>query len=271
MSLRYVIWHDLSLGNLLALALIVGVVLHLVRWRRLGHALIGISAAGWLALLVLPLGNWAIDPLEARFPVPRLTQPVDGILLLTGAINVAETARRGQPVFFGFVERVVATATLARRFPAARILISGGSFKEGLPSEAAAHRDLLVALGIPADRILLEERSHDTCESAVNSRRMLPDGPRQRWLLVTSAFHMPRSVACFRHVGWDIEPYPAGYEDQGRGVFALPGNLRVLTLALHEWLGLAAYRALGWTDELFPAPHAPTPGAAHVAAGGQGR
>jgi hypothetical protein len=67
---------------------------------------------------------------------------------------------------------------------------------------------------------------------------------------------MPRAIACFRHAGWNIVPYPAGYLDRGSGVFSLIGNLHVFDVALHEWVGLLAYRLLGETDEIFPVPAA---------------
>jgi uncharacterized SAM-binding protein YcdF (DUF218 family) len=256
MSLRYLIWSGAAPGNLLVLGLAAGLLFLGFGRGRFGRFLIGLSALGFVSFLVLPLGRWAVDPLEDRFPVPKLTQPIDGILLLTGAIDVRETTRRGQPIFSGYAERVTATAALAHRFPGARLLVSGGSFDPTLPSEAAAHRDLLVAMGIDGARILTEEHARNTCESALFSYQQMPAAPSERWVLVTSAFHMPRAIACFRHVGWNIVPFPAGYLDHQSDVFALVGNLHVFDLALHEWVGLVAYRLLGETDAVFPAADA---------------
>jgi uncharacterized SAM-binding protein YcdF (DUF218 family) len=163
--------------------------------------------------------------------------------------------RRRQPVFFAFAERLAMTADLARRYPAARILVSGASADPSLPSEAAVHRDLLIVLGVDPRRIELEERSINTCESARNVAATIRDAPG-RWLLVTSAFHLPRSVACFRKAGLEMVPYPAGYESQSNSLVRLGANLRSVNLALHEWIGLLAYRLMGETDELFPAPAA---------------
>ncbi|HZS84674.1 MAG TPA: YdcF family protein [Stellaceae bacterium] len=275
MSLRYLVWSALAPGNLLALALAVGALLALSGRRRAGRILIGIATLGFVLFLVLPLGRWAMAPLENRFAAPRLSQPADGILLLTGAINVGETLARDQPVFWGYAERITMTAALARRFPKATILISGGSNHRGWPSEASVHRDLLAAIGVDPGRIRLEERSRNTCESAIESKRAAEGAAGQRWLLVTSAFHLPRAVACFRHAGWTIIPYPAGYEVKGSGGLpSLADNLHLFHLALHEWSGLLAYRLMGMTDEIFPAPLSAagaSPAATPIAAAPQSR
>ena len=169
--------------------------------------------------------------------------------------------------------RVTETAALARRFPAARVVISGGdpsivpaSLPGAIPgavpeamSEAAATRDLLVELGAPAERIELEGRSRNTEENAVFSLAAAQPKPGETWLLVTSAMHMPRAVGCFRRAGWaDITPYPVDYRTSttiGTGLgLLLADDLVLVNFATKEWLGLVAYYALGRTDALFPAP-----------------
>src|SRR5262245_13525656 len=255
MTLRYLLWSYFSPVNLLVLILAAGMVLSFTRHARVGRWLAVFVSAIFMLLLFLPIGHWVLAPLEDRFPVPIFAAPPDGILLLTGAIDVRETVRRDQPVFFGFAERLTMTADLARRYPTARVLVSGGSADPTLPSEAKVHGDLLTVLGVDPSRIELEERSINTCDSARNVAATIKDAPG-RWLLVTSAFHLPRSVACFREMGLDIVPYPAGYESRTNSLVRLGANLRNLSLALHEWIGLLAYRLMGETGELFPAPSA---------------
>jgi uncharacterized SAM-binding protein YcdF (DUF218 family) len=257
---RVIAWHVLSVGDLLALSLIVGVLLQ--SFRRGGarsNLLIKLSAVGFALMLFLPIGSWAIAPLEQRFPLPKLPAEIDGIVLLTGAINVRATLKHDQPVFYPYAERITSTVVLARRFPRAHILITGGRDRPDEPSEAAVHRELLMALGSDETRIEIENKSHNTCESAYFSYRKVHPRAR-RWVLVTSAFHLPRAVACFRSAGWDVIPYPAGYKAQdGQGI-GLIGNLATLRLALHEWVGLAAYYLMGRIHDIFPAPDASDPG-----------
>lgn len=244
----------LSVGDWLTVSLVLGLVFCVGGKRQIGKLLVGAAALGFAVVLVFPVGGWAIAPLEDRFPVPSLPRHVDGIILLTGTINVAATVKRGQPIFYPYAERITTTMTLAGRFPTARILITGGRDRPSDPSEASVHRNLLISMGIAPMRIDTENRSRNTWENARFSFGKFHPKPDQRWILVTSAFHLPRAVGCFRRLGWNVIPYPAGYQAQNAEGPGITGNLRVLRLALHEWVGLLGYYLLGRTSVLFPGP-----------------
>jgi uncharacterized SAM-binding protein YcdF (DUF218 family) len=149
--------------------------------------------------------------------------------------------------------------TLARRYPDAAIIVSGGNaslLPRDRPSEAADMRDLLVGQGVDPSRIRLEERSRNTVENAMFSREIAQPSFGQVWLLVTSATHMPRAVGCFRHIGWPVVPYPVDYrtEAKPRPGFLLSEHLALVDVVVKEWAGLVAYRILGYTNRLLPAP-----------------
>ena len=113
----------------------------------------------------------------------------------------------------------------------------------------------IVASGIAPSGVLFEDRSRNTCESARFARDAVMPAPGEVWLLVTSSFHLPRSMACFRSVDWEVTPYPTDFR-RGRLLWSLGlvDNLQDFDLATHEWLGLVYYRLRGYTRELFPAP-----------------
>jgi uncharacterized SAM-binding protein YcdF (DUF218 family) len=245
-------------GNLLVLLLALGVLLLVFGARRSGLALVAAITIAFLAVMVLPLGEWASVALERRFPQPDLPQRVDGIILLGGAINVGLTKANGQVALNGMADRITETLALAQRYRDAAVLISGGDaslIPQGL-TEAVVTRSLLVADGLDERRILIEDRSRDTYENAVYSKAVANPRPGQTWLLVTSANHMPRAVGCFRHVGFDVMPYPVDYNSGTNALFSgnFASDLHTLGWATHEWLGLVAYRLMGRTDTLFPAP-----------------
>src|SRR5690606_29949930 len=156
---------------------------------------------GLLAIAVLPVGDWLLVPLEDRFPAAVPTSgPVDGIVVLGGGIDSAISAARGTPALTQHADRMTAAAILARRHPEAKVLVASGEaalLPEGA-SEGPFMRQLLLELGVEPKRILLEPDSRNTAENAVFARLLADPGPDQRWLLVTSAFHMPRAVGCFR-------------------------------------------------------------------------
>jgi len=225
------------------------------------------KAAAALSLLVLtaaaatPLGLWLVRPLEDRFPPPPDDMPApDGIIVLGGAVNGAVSTARGQPVFEEG-ERVVEAVLLAKRYPSARIIFTGGSgslFRE-TSTEAAEAKKLMTQLGVDPARVTLEEKSRNTEENARFTAALIHPEPSDRWLLVTSAFHMTRSMGVFEAAGFHVVAYPVAYRTPGPGR-DLPwdsspaNNLRVFETALREWIGLAAYWATGRIDSLFPGP-----------------
>ena len=141
------------------------------------------------------------------------------------------------------------------------MLVGGGLFPVGY-FDARATVGLIVREGIAPSRIFLE-KSRSTRENAVYAKELLRPAPGETWLLVTSAYHMPRSVGAFTAVGWQVIPYPVDFSidprTEFRASFNLVDGLHDSTLAGHEWAGLVGYRLMGWTRELFPAPTTQAP------------
>jgi uncharacterized SAM-binding protein YcdF (DUF218 family) len=252
----------LTPSNFIGLLGVLGLVCLLVRFRRAGGILL---IAATLLLIIggwSPVGRAALMALEDRFPQPQLGEPITGIIMLGGAVDTHITAERGQPALNEGGERITTVADLSRRFPAARVLLSGGAnhvLTTQPVTESAVARDMLVALGVEPSRMELEERSRTTCENAEQSLLLARPAAGDRWLLVTSASHMPRAIACFRAVGFPVIPYPVDYRTRGeadlrRPVDTVADGLAALDLAAHEWIGLATYRLLGQTQEMFPSP-----------------
>lgn len=249
-------------SNFLMALGIVGVVLLCTRFRRLASwlvvtSLVLLAVAGWS-----PLGNVLIVPLEQRFPAWDPSRgPPDGIVVLGGVVSPDVSQARGVVALDEAAERITAAVELARRYPKARIIFSGGSaallFDE--PPEAPFAVEEFEALGIAHDRITAEEQSRNTIENAVFSRLLANPQPGERWLLVTSAYHMPRAMAVFRAAGFDVEAYPVDWRTRGpvdatKPFLALGDGLRRTDTAVREWIGLVAYRLTGKTRDLFPGP-----------------
>ncbi len=242
-------------GLLVALAAI-GLVLH--RWV-LGRLLLVLGVAGLVACWVLPVEVWAARPLEDRFP--RIATPpakVDGVIVLGGAIEDLTSEDRGTPTVTGAADRLTTLMILARQYPQAKLVFTGGSgHVEQVTNEAKFVRILLAQLGMDVSRITFEDRSRTTYENATMSRDLVQPQPGQTWLLVTSAIHMPRAVGVFRKAGWTVLPYPVGYHTRDH-LTAIEGSLgdklSLLDWAAHEWEGLVAYWLAGETSALFPAP-----------------
>jgi uncharacterized SAM-binding protein YcdF (DUF218 family) len=245
---------------------VVGVVLLFTRFRRAGRWLATLGVALLLIAGLSPLGNALMLPLDERFPrwdasLDAARGPVAGIVVLGGAIGPEISAARGMPDLNESAERITAIADLARRYPAARIIYSGGNARLVLMGgiEADYAVELFESFGIVRARVETERASRNTIENAEFSKAMAQPKPGERWLLVTSAYHMPRAIGCFRHVGFAVEAYPVDWRTRGPIDLAIPfesitAGLRRTDTALHEWIGLVAYRLRGYTPELFPGP-----------------
>ncbi len=231
----------------------------LARWRA-GRVLLAVAVVAQAACLALPVDAWAIRPLEDRFPqVTAYPERVDGIVVLGGAIDDLTSRDRDTPTLNSAANRLTTFVELARRYPEARLVFTGGSgdIEQGVSNEAEFARILFARLGLPPERVVFESRSRTTRENAVDTAALVAPRPDERWVLVTSASHMPRAVGVFRHAGWIVLPWPVGYQSRDH-VTAYPQSpghrLAVLDWAAHEWIGLLAYRARGWTDSVFPGP-----------------
>lgn len=250
-----------SPGNLLLLLLLTGLLMR-GRGRDRGRGLV-LAAAGGLALIaVTPISTWALLPLEQRFPSPDLDSigPVDGIIVLGGALMPVASKEHGAPQLNRDAERLTVLPDLMRRFPDARVIFTGGSGDPRRPDdrEAPFVLDLLAGWGVDTTRVTLEDASRNTWENAVNSAPLLAGG--RRWLLVTSAAHMPRAMGVFRTAIPDVvfTAFPVGFNanraETGRFGLNLSENLDRMENAAHEWRGLVAYRLSGRTPTVLPAP-----------------
>lgn len=240
---------------------LLGSLLLLTRASRLGRALLVMSAVMLAVCGFSPFGNLLLYPLESRFPAwtPSQAAP-DGIIVLGASIDVDLSTAHGAPVVTTSSDRIITTAALARKYPNARAVFTGGSpnLISSDAKEADFAAEIFESLGIDKSRLILERRSRNTYENAQFTKAMVDPKPGERWLLVTSAFHMPRSIGLFR-AGFAVEPCPVDWRvGTGSDVVSFTDiaedGLSRTNVAVREWLGLIAYRAAGRIDELLPGP-----------------
>jgi uncharacterized SAM-binding protein YcdF (DUF218 family) len=181
--------------------------------------------------------------------------------VLGGVLSPDVSASRHEPALNEAAERVTVAGMLAQHYPDARLLFTGGSgsLTGGEVAEAQLTLRLFASFGITRERILLEDRSRNTAENAVFARRVAQPRPGERWLLVTSAYHLPRAVGAFRKAGFDVEPYPVDWRTSGTADLLRPfatvsDGLQRSDVAVREWVGLFVYWLTGRTSELFPGP-----------------
>jgi uncharacterized SAM-binding protein YcdF (DUF218 family) len=248
-------------SNAIASIAVLALLLLILR-RRSAAVVSGIALALLVTASLSSLGNMLLTPLEQRFPEMEYpNQGIDGIIVLGGSYDTVSHSYLSTIFLQEDTEPVTVVPDLARRYPTAKIIFSGGTIDSSAagPSEAAIVKQIFISWGIPADRILIEERSSTTEENARFTARLINPTPQSRWLVVTAAYHMPRAMGAFRKAGFNVVAFPAGlrtngWQDLWRSSAPATDNLRRIDLAIHEWLGLVAYRLSGYSDEWVPGP-----------------
>jgi uncharacterized SAM-binding protein YcdF (DUF218 family) len=235
-------WLLAAPTNALILITVVTTFWALIRTSKHAAWLAFFSACGLAVGAFTPAGLWMTAPLESRFPEWHQSSQSapNGIILLGGDAG----------------QGIMALAELSQKFPQARLVFSG-------PGNVTSTLDDLLRtfakLGGDPTRIKLETRSRNTFENAIYSIELIRPKPDERWLLITTALHMPRSIGTFRRAGFVVEAYPILFRTQGtQNAFLESGTgstaLGNLDTAAKEWIGLVVYRIMGRTDALFPAP-----------------
>ncbi len=255
------IWLFLQPSNLFLVLLVVGILLVWRNHRRAGLGLLTFCAAIYMMVMFGPLTNWLLVPLEKRFSdYTNLVSdtPYSGIIVLAGAERLRYSTKHNQVTLNGGAERLIEAAKLARMFPDLPVIYCGGGQSDETFSESHIARKFFSEAGIDISRIRFDDRSYNTHTNALEAGKLIQPHETGKWLLVTSAFHMPRAAGSFRTQNINIQPYPVDYRTRiSISIISRPAagrNFYELDFAAHEWLGLLAYYISGRSEELFPAP-----------------
>ena len=237
-----------------AVLLLIGLVLPKQR-QRLARGFTGMALLLLLLLGWLPLPDYGIRTLEARYP--QLPAQADlgsyaGVVLLGGALESGRIvqAHGSNSALNDGAERMTAAIGLLRQNPHLRIVFTGG---EGAllgsgPPESARTQALFQSMGVPDQAVQYESASRTTYENAVLSSRLPGIDKSQRWLLLTSAWHMPRAMGTFSKDGWNVTAYPVDFRTGSHTPwteYSLRDGVGRWQLLLHELLGTLSYRLAG--------------------------
>lgn len=235
-------WLILNPLNLVFLALALGTYFLWTKRLILGRRLVafGVIVIGLVGLL--PVDQWLMRPLEDAYQQPDLTHypKIDGILVLGGEFNTRLSEDRAQVIAVSGTERINAFIDLMRKYPEAKAIFSGGSpaLRQGI-SEASITEQYFQMLGVDMSKIVFEDLARNTRENAIYLKKIVNPQPDENWVLITSAYHMPRSMKEFKKLNWTPIPYPVGYRTPKETEF-FTGDVRLtinnFITAIREWL-----------------------------------
>ncbi|MBK8481635.1 MAG: YdcF family protein [Proteobacteria bacterium] len=221
------------------------------RWRQLRWLCVALAFVTLGLFSCGAIANLLLAPLERAYPRSPALPTAPGAIVLLGGTTDPETLARGPYELNAAADRFVEALRLAQRYPRAVLLISGGSsaLLQRTEREADVLAPLARELGVTGSRLRIDNQARNTHENARYSARLLGD-VRGPVLLVTSAFHMRRAVACFAKVGLKVVPWPVDYQQvtlsSARNWLPRAIALDRSTMALREYLGLLAYRIAGY-------------------------
>ncbi|MCC2112657.1 MAG: YdcF family protein [Hyphomicrobiales bacterium] len=259
--LSKLVWFVLQPSAVLVGLVVIAALAGFTRFRRTSRVALILAATGLFIAGFSPFSSALYLPLEERFARVEPRSDVAGIIVLGGVFDSDTAEARGTTEFNEAAERITEVIVLARRYPGARIFFTGGSarlFTKGM-TEAEGARRYFRSVGLDPARIFYDDQSRNTYENAIYTKALASPKPGETWLLVTSAFHMPRAVGCFRQVGMEVTPWPVDFRTAGwsslKSVMRSPAQgLQRTDKAFKEWVGLIAYRLTGRIPSFFPAP-----------------
>lgn len=264
-TLSKIFWSLAQPLNALCLLALLGLAVRFF-WVRAGQGMMMAALAGILLFGIVPVGPWALTWLERQYPAPQTLPPkIDGVIVLGGAFESYLSRKNGQIVANGDIERMLCFVEIVKAHPQAKAVFSGGSGDILNPDarESEDAKAFFKLAGLEGREIFYETQSRNTYENAVYTKKMMAPEAGQVWVVITSAFHMPRAMGVFGAVGWPVIPYQCDPKTDGSyGFFnRLPniaGNFSALNIAIKEIIGLIVYHATGKSAFILPGGSIPS-------------
>lgn len=269
--LSKILWPLLQPLYHMAIALFVTCIASMTGWRK--TAIVSSIYAVLIMLLfgMGPVGYNLLVYLERQYERPVLANDMvpHGIVVLGGSFEEDLTAHYGRVMAGGAMERMTTFMVLARRYQdmPTKLVFSGGSAKIGQTTEdnikaggfftdADAAALFFLEQGFPLERITFEPKSRNTFENIAFSEDLLKPHHSEEWILITSAYHLPRAMNVAQQQGWPIIAYPVDYRTDGQYRYGLNWHIRqnfyFTHLAIHEWAGNAIYYLTGKSASILP-------------------
>ena len=254
--LSKILWLIVNPFNIFIFITLFTMFLYFINFRRLSLIIYLINFIFIALISFFPIGSYLTYIIEKEFHTnTKIPKRVDGILILGGATNPLLFKEFDQISLNGSAERLVESVMIIRKFEKAKVIFSGGS---GIVNRSDLGHSQVAKLfykkmGVDINKIFFEDKSRNTHENIIYSKKIAKPKKNENWLLITSAFHMKRALLIAEKNNWKLIPYAVDFKNVKE--FKLIPNLNLLSnlnsfqSGLHEWLGLVAYYLMGRTDK----------------------
>ena len=249
----YFIFHNQLL--IIFLTLLTALLFYYFNYKKLFHFFLKFVFFYFLIIAIIPSGKILLYFLEKDY-FSKLTtsQNVDGILVLSGYENVAFSSEYDQLYLGGSTNRLIESIRVYKKFPKAKLLFSGGSgsyISNSLSTEIA--EEFYNIYFSDNTKMLFESNSSNTYENILNSKELVRPDSEENWIIITSAFHMPRAIGVANRLGWKLIPHPVDYKMSKKSfrqffTFNILENIYFFQISSHELFGLLVYRLMDRTS-----------------------
>jgi uncharacterized SAM-binding protein YcdF (DUF218 family) len=254
-----IIWLLISPDNILLILIILSLFFLYIDKQKPAKILLSTVTGLLIITSFFPVGEWLLYPLESRFQNnPALPEKINGIIVLSGAEDTERSHLWKQVELGSAAERDFAFLALARKYPQAKLVFTGGtgSLIQQEYKAADVAKTLFEQQGFDTTKIIFERESRNTYENVIYSKKIITPIKNDNWILITTGWHMPRSVGIFCKTDWPVIPYPVDHQTKKDNLFRigfdLLNNLYTLKIAMKEWVGLFAYYISGKTTSFLP-------------------
>jgi len=259
-SLSKIIWLFLNPLNLLIILFFLYFFLKIINFQNTSKLLLFIIFLFFITIAILPTGIYLLVKLETKYTnLKDLPESIDGILILGGPTNASLTQKYDQVSFNAHGERLTESIKILKKYQTAEVIFSGGAGIKGDFSSTHSYvaKKFFEEMGINKNRIIYESKSRNTYENIIFSKKIANPEKDEVWLLITSAFHMPRAINIARKQKWDFIPYSVDYQTMGKSthlritIFHMLDYINAFNFATHEWVGLITYFILKRSSSIY--------------------
>ena len=252
------LWYFINPFSLFIFLFLIGLIFLVFKKHKKAFYILSLTFFSLLLVSIFPIGKYAINVLEKDYHLEnKYPNNVDGILILAGATDPYLSKEYNSIELNDSAERLLESVFLIQKYKNAKIIFSGGSGYLNYPNldHAKIAKNFFNKMKIENKNIIYENKSRNTYENILFSKQIAKPQEDEKWLLVTSAFHMKRAILISKKQKWKFIPYPVDFK-QSKKISLKPSihffsNFTSFQKAFHEWLGLFSYYLMGRTDNFF--------------------
>ena len=255
--LSKVLWLIINPLNILIFLFFLTILFSLLKKNKLTYFLLVLFIIFLVSFGIFPVGKYLIYKLEKNYHNSIiLPDKVDGILILGGATNPFLSDEFNQINLNGSAERLIESVTLIKKYTNSKIIFAGGSgsINEPKMDHSRIAKLFFIQIGLDTDKIIFENKSRNTYENILFSKKIVKPKKNEKWILITSASHMNRAIFIGEKIDWIFTPYAVDFS-QSKIIKFTPTikilkNFNAMHQGSHEWIGLIAYYLMGRTSRI---------------------